>query len=88
MSATIFISAVSSEFHKRDPAHQPAFVSYRDVLTRSLRRQIPNCEIVVQEELKQSYGDLLDTLDGEVQRSTVVVHVVGRIAAHGRSRRN
>jgi len=53
MSTTIFVSVVSSEFHHKDPQRPMSFESYRDILTRSLRRQIPGCEVIVQEELKQ-----------------------------------
>lgn len=80
MSAVFFLSAVSSEFHHKDPERPMSFESYRDVLTRSLRRQIPGCEVIVQEELKQGYGDLLHTLDDEVRNSTVVVHLIGDVA--------
>ena len=34
MSVTFFLSAVSGEFHRKDPAHPLSFESYRDVLTR------------------------------------------------------
>lgn len=44
MSAVFFLSAVSSEFHHKDPERPMSFESYRDVLTRSLRRQIPDVQ--------------------------------------------
>jgi tetratricopeptide (TPR) repeat protein len=80
MTSKIFISMVSSEFHSKDPDKPLAFESYRDVLSRSLRRQIPGCEVIVQEELKQSFGDLLHTLDREVEGCDVVIHVIGELA--------
>ena len=72
MSATIFLSIVSSEFHHKDPQRPQSFESYRDVLTRSLRRQIPGCEVIVQEELKQgtaTFCTLSTTRCGEARSS-------------------
>ncbi len=80
MSMTVFISAVSREFHARDPKQPQSFESYRSVLTRSLRLLVRDCEVVVQEELVQGLGDLLATLDSEVQRSTIVIHLIGEMA--------
>lgn len=77
VSMTVFVSAVSNEFHHKDPKNPQSFESYRAVLTRSLRLLVRDCTVVVQEELIQGLGDLLATLDQEVQRSTIVIHLVG-----------
>ena len=55
---TIFISAVSNEFHYKDRKHPQSFVSYRDVLTRSLRVLVRDCTVIVQEELVQGMGEV------------------------------
>jgi hypothetical protein len=80
MPAKYFISAVSSEFHSKDPNRPQSFESYRDVMTRSLRRLVPGCEVIVQEELRQGPDDILHTLDLEIRQSTVVVHLIGSLA--------
>lgn len=78
MTVTAFLSAVSDEFHNRTPGSR--FVSYRDVLARSLRILVKDCQVVVQEDLKQGMGDLLETLETEIRRCHVVVHLVGEMA--------
>ena len=80
MSLTVFLSAVSSEFHHKDTGNPLSFESYRDVLTRSLRWLVPDCTVTTQEDLRQGFEDLLATLDGEVAQSTLVIHLVGFMA--------
>jgi tetratricopeptide (TPR) repeat protein len=74
----LFLSCVSDEFHKPDPAGRRPFLSYRDHLAQSFRKA--RVEIIVQEDFAQSFGDLLQTLDEEVARCHVVVHLVGDMA--------
>jgi tetratricopeptide (TPR) repeat protein len=71
----LFLSCVSGEFHKPDPEGLQLFRSYRDHLAQSFRKA--RVQIIVQEDLAQSFGDLLETLDNEVARCNVVVHLVG-----------
>jgi tetratricopeptide (TPR) repeat protein len=80
---TVFLSAVSAEFQEPDPADPHAFLSYRDVLARSVRSLGRGFSVTVQEELAQGPADLLATLDAEVARSDIVVHLVGYLAGHG-----
>ena len=76
-SVTVFLSAVSGEFHERTPER---FESYRNVLAIALRRLGTNFQVIVQEELTAGPGDLLETLDNEVAKSKIVVHLVGHAA--------
>ena len=76
----IFVSAVSSEFHRCPPEKRHAFQSYRDVLKAAFRVLAPHYEVIVQEDLVQGTGDLLETLDREIARSLIVVHLVGELA--------
>ena len=78
----IFISAVSDEFHRVPPDCRHTFSSYRDVLKHAFRTLAPHYEIIVQEDLVQGLGDLLETLDDEVARSLIVVHLIGELAGH------
>jgi tetratricopeptide (TPR) repeat protein len=80
MSLTVFVSAVSNEFARRNPRNPRDFESYREILKRSLRILVRDCRVIDQEELAQGPGDLLATLDAEVQRSDWVVHLVGDLA--------
>ena len=74
----LFLSCVSDEFHKQDPEGLRPFLSYRDHLAQSFRKA--RVQIIVQEDLAQSFGDLLETLDNEIARCNVVVHLVGDMA--------
>jgi tetratricopeptide (TPR) repeat protein len=76
----IFVSAVSNEFHKVPPESRHIFQSYRDVLKQAFRILAPHYEVIVQEDLPQGFGDLLETLDQEVARSLFVIHLVGDLA--------
>jgi tetratricopeptide (TPR) repeat protein len=76
----IFVSAVTNEFHRCPPAQRDRFLSYRDVLKEGFRTLAPQYEVIVQEDLAQGMGDLLETLDHEVARSLMVVHLVGELA--------
>jgi tetratricopeptide (TPR) repeat protein len=76
----IFVSAVSNEFHRVPPELRHKFQSYRDVLKQAFRILAPHYEVIVQEDLVQGFGDLLETLDHEIARSLVVVHLVGDLA--------
>lgn len=76
----IFLSAVSKEFHNVPPGQRHIFQSYRDVLKQAFRTLAPNYEVIVQEDLVQGFGDLLETLESEVTRSLVVIHLVGDLA--------
>ncbi len=76
----IFVSAVSNEFHKVPPDQRHLFNSYRDILKQAFRVVAPHYEVVVQEDLTQGFGDLLETLDHEIARSLFVVHLVGELA--------
>lgn len=78
MTVKAFLSAVSNEFHHRTPGCR--FDSYRDVLARSLRILVNDCQVIAQEDLKQGMGDLLHTLETEIQQCDVVVHLVGEMA--------
>jgi len=69
MSIVAFVSAVSDEFHHRDPRQPRSFESYRDVLARSLRILVKECRVTTQEDLVQGQGDLLATLDEQVRDS-------------------
>ena len=80
MPIVSFVSAVSDEFHHKDSRHPQSFESYRDVLKRSLRILVSDCEVVTQEDLRQGPGDLLETLDTEISNAHVVVHLVGDMA--------
>lgn len=80
MPVVVFLSAVTAEFAKPDPANPRAFQSYRDALAAALRRAGPGYQVIAQEDLAQGFGDLLDTLDGEVAKSNIVVHLVGAAA--------
>jgi hypothetical protein len=82
---TVFLSAVSQEFHQPHPVDPRLFLSYRDVLAHALRRLGPGFSVIVQEDLAQGLGDLLATLDAEIRRSAVVVHVIGNLAGFGPS---
>ncbi len=73
-------SAVSKEFHEKDPRRPQAFSSYREVLARSLRILTKESVVVSQEDLEQGPGDLLGTLDEEIARCNVVVHLIGDMA--------
>jgi tetratricopeptide (TPR) repeat protein len=76
----IFVSAVSREFHSAPPEQRHNFPSYRDVLDQAFRTLAPNYEVIVQENLVQGMEDLLETLDSEVARSLVVIHLIGNMA--------
>lgn len=76
----IFISAVSNEFHRVLPEQRQSFQSYRDVLKQAFRILAPHYEVVVQEDLVHGFGDLLETLEHEVARSLLVIHLVGDLA--------
>jgi tetratricopeptide (TPR) repeat protein len=76
----IFVSAVSDEFHKVPPESRHNFQSYRDVVRQAFRILAPHYEIIVQEDLPQGFGDLLQTLDHEIARSLFVIHLVGDLA--------
>jgi tetratricopeptide (TPR) repeat protein len=82
-SLVIFLSAVSSEFHKTDPDRPQSFRSYRDTLADAFRRAGLQFQIIVQEELAQGFDDLLHTLEQEVARSALVIHLVGDLAGAG-----
>lgn len=77
----IFLSAVSNEFHNVPAEQRHVFHSYRSVLKQAFdtlaRGQY---EVIVQEDLVQGFGDLLETLENEVARSLFVVHLVGDLA--------
>lgn len=77
---TIFISAVTNEFHQVPPEQRHLFQSYRDVMKQAFRSLAPHYEVIVQEDLVQGFGDLLETLDLEIARSLIVVHLVGEMA--------
>jgi hypothetical protein len=76
----IFVSAVSNEFHRVPPDQRHSFQSYRDVLKQAFRILAPHYEVIVQEDLVQGFGDLLETLEHEIARSLFVVHLVGDLA--------
>lgn len=76
----IFVSAVSNEFHNAPEGQRHLFTSYRDVLARAFRVLAPHYEVIVQEDLPQGFGDLLETLDHEIARSLIVIHLVGNLA--------
>ncbi|MBX7206682.1 MAG: tetratricopeptide repeat protein [Verrucomicrobiaceae bacterium] len=82
VSATraIFLSAVSQEFHRCPPENPRAFESYRFVLKAAFEKLAPHYEVIIQEDLAQGTTDLLKTLDDEIARSTLVVHLVGDLA--------
>jgi tetratricopeptide (TPR) repeat protein len=73
----IFISAVSDEFHKVLPQSRHPFLSYRGVVKQAFRILAPHYEVIVQEDLPLGVGDLLETLDHEINRSLFVIHLVG-----------
>jgi tetratricopeptide (TPR) repeat protein len=77
---TVFLSAVSSEFHKNDPKNPTGFQSYRDVVAKGLRLLGSGYSVIVQEDLAQGFGNLLETLDLEVEKSDIIVHLVGYMA--------
>jgi tetratricopeptide (TPR) repeat protein len=76
----VFVSAVSREFHAAPPELRYRFQSYRDTMRQAFRALAPHYEVLVQEDLVQGVGDLLETLDREVARSLVVIHLVGDTA--------
>ncbi len=80
MATVVFLSAVSDEFHKPDPRDPRRFHSYRIVLANALSALGPDYIVITQEDLAQGFGDLLQTLDEEIQRSGVVVHLIGNLA--------
>ena len=80
ITRVIFVSAVSNEFHRAAADAPHLFQSYRDVLKHAFRTLTPNYEVIVQEDLVVGVGDLLETLDGEIARSLIVVHLVGALA--------
>ncbi|MBD3237807.1 MAG: tetratricopeptide repeat protein [Candidatus Eisenbacteria bacterium] len=73
----IFVSAVSGEFHRSPEGQEPPFHSYRDALARAFRVLAPHFEVVLQEDLVVGTGDLLETLDLEISRALVLIHLVG-----------
>lgn len=79
----VFLSAVSSEFHQSDPRRPLEFRSYRDALADAFRRAGVTFQIIVREELAQGPGDLLETLDTEIGRCNLVVHLIGDAAGVG-----
>src|ERR1700730_3104844 len=79
-SRVIFVSAVSKEFHTVLPQAQQRFHSYRDVLKQAFFTLAKEYEVIVQEDLPLGPGDLLETLDHEVARSLLVIHLVGDLA--------
>jgi len=76
----IFVSAVTNEFHKKPQQSPRSFASYRDVLKQAFRFLAPEYEVIVQEDLQQGFGDLLETLDHEISRSLFFIHLVGDLA--------
>ena len=76
----IFLSAVSKEFHHCPPDNPRAFDSYRFVLKAAFEKLAPHYEVIIQEDLLQGTTDLLKTLDDEIARSALVVHLVGDLA--------
>ena len=76
----IFVSAVSSEFHRCPPDQRHIFRSYRDVLKDAFRMLARHYEVIVQENLVQGADDLLETLEHEIARSLLVIHLVGDLA--------
>ena len=76
---TVFLSAVSTEFHKTDPQQPLSFRSYRDALREELSA-LGDIRVIVQEELHQGFGDLLSTLDRELSQCRLVIHLVGDMA--------
>jgi tetratricopeptide (TPR) repeat protein len=76
----IFVSAVTNEFHSRTPGEWHLFHSYRDVLDQAFRRLAPEYEVVLQENLPVGVGDLLETIDHEVSRSLLLIHLAGEMA--------
>ncbi len=76
----IFLSAVSKEFHHGLPDNPRAFESYRFVLKAAFEKLAPHYEVIIQEILIQGTTDLLKTLEDEIARSTLVVHLVGDLA--------
>jgi hypothetical protein len=73
----IFVSAVSNEFHRAPPEQRHRFESYRDVLKQAFRILAPEYEVIVQEDLIQGFGDLLETLEYEVARSLLRLTTAG-----------
>jgi hypothetical protein len=77
----IFVSAVSNEFHTAPPQARQRFHSYRDVLKQAFRAlSRDQYEVIVQEDLLLGPSDLLATLDHEVERRLLVIHLVGELA--------
>ena len=76
----IFVSAVSNEFHKVPPESRHIFQSYRDIVKQAFHILAPHYEVIIQEDLPQGFGDLLETLDHEITRSLFVIHLVGDLA--------
>jgi hypothetical protein len=66
MMTIVFLSAVSEEFHRPDDVPTNVFESYRDVLAQALCRCGGPFTVIVQEELAQGFGDLLQTLEDEI----------------------
>jgi Tfp pilus assembly protein PilF len=79
---TIFVSAVSDEFHNARPGNRRAFDSYRDVLKQAFHVLAPHYEVIIEEDLVVGFGTLLETLDREVSRSLVVIHLIGDLAGY------
>lgn len=61
----LFLSAVSSEF-----------VSYRELLTRDLKR--PNLDVAVQEDFIVTGGSTLEKLDTYIRQCEGVIHLLGK----------
>ena len=78
----IFVSAVSNEFHNAPPGKRHLFKSYREVLEQAFRILAPHYEVIIQEHFAEGFGDLLETLDHEIARSLLVIHLVGDLAGY------
>jgi hypothetical protein len=76
----ILVSAVSNEFHNVPSESRHIFHSYRDIIKQAFRLLAPHYEVIVQEDLPQGLGTLLETLDSEISRSLFIVHLVGELA--------
>jgi len=76
----IFVSAVSNEFHDAPPGKRHLFHSYREIVKQAFRLLAPHYEVIIQEDLPQGSDDLLGTLDHEIARSLIVIHLVGDLA--------
>jgi tetratricopeptide (TPR) repeat protein len=80
MAVIVFLSSVSDEFHRDDPSQLRRFASYRDVLANALRAASDEYVVRTEEVLAPGLGDLLHSLDQEIQRCDVVVHLVGNLS--------